>query len=70
MKEYFVVNLSNVKELKQGRKVEYIAEKLGMHRVSLSYILNGRKIQRDLAEKILQVCTNSLDDFDKYFKKI
>lgn len=71
MEKYKIITEKR-KELEQGRKTVYLAEKIGISRTYLSYILNGGlNIKEDLAQRIVNVCLDSKSvSFKKFFTKV
>ena len=71
----YIIRTEKTEELKQGRTLTYIANKIGLSRVYLSYVFNAKHTaEKQLIEKILKFCLNqtnvSEEDIEKYFKKI
>lgn len=69
----YIIRKEKVNDLKQGRTVIYLADKIGITRPYLSAILNGRvNASQEMAEKIIATCflVGPRPQIEDFFKKI
>ena len=56
-------------ELLDGRKINYVAEKIGIARITLTNILNGKQTTTKTTAYCIVKCCNAEKEIEDYFYK-